>query len=106
MKVPPSFRLPPSANFIIPVTRFYYKDKYEGEEASKRSVDPEAISQRCRAFCMARNLFVNWPQPVPPRRAGRGSRSRVSNGFIDRRTKSERTPMADNGLASGDVYTV
>lgn len=34
VKVPPSFRLPPSANFIIPVTCFYYKDKYERKEAS------------------------------------------------------------------------
>lgn len=43
VKVPPSFRLLPSANFIIPVTRFYYKDKYERKEASERSVDPVAF---------------------------------------------------------------
>lgn len=43
VKVPPSFRLPPSANFIIPVTGFYYKDKYERKEVSERRVHPGAI---------------------------------------------------------------
>lgn len=40
MKVPPSFRLPVLANFIIPVTHFSTKINMKGEKPAALSADP------------------------------------------------------------------